>query len=120
MVAVSNKKRRAVATAMLALDDYWAETFADLGLEDLNYSDLFFRMWLHAETPLTKTGLYEFMPGVSRRTAVKYVQGLIDLGLLIEESTPGDRRVKYVSLSAELCARLERYLDFGYGKLQKL
>ena len=120
MVAVSNKKRSAVASAMLRADDFWTETFADLGLNDLNYSDLFFQMWLRANTPLTKTGLYDFMPGISRRTAVKYVQDLIDRKLLLEEYAPEDRRVKYISLSVEIRGRLERYLDFAYEQLRRI
>src|ERR1022692_1270692 len=120
MAVVSNKKRGAVASAMLRADDYWAETFGDLRLNDLNYSDLFFQMWLKADMELTKTGLYDFMPGISRRTAVKYVQDLIDRKLLREECAPDDKRVKYISLSPEVRARLERYLDFAYENMRKL
>lgn len=120
MAVVSNKKRGAVASAMLRLDDYWTATFADLGLNDLNYSDLFFQMWLRTDTTLTKTGLYNFMPGISQRTAVKYVQDLIDRELLIEKYAPEDRRVKYISLSPAVRTKLERYLDFAYENMRKL
>lgn len=120
MPVVNNKKRGAVASAMLRLDEYWSATFADLGLIDLNYSDLFFQMWLRADTALTKTGLYDFMPGISRRTAVKYVQDLIDRHLLIEKFGPDDRRFKYISLSPEVRTRLEKYLDFAYENMKKL
>ncbi|MFT3931766.1 MAG: hypothetical protein QM709_15870 [Spongiibacteraceae bacterium] len=119
-MAISNKRRVAVASAMLRADDYWTDTFAELGLNDLNYSDLFFQMWLHAGEPLTKTSLYDFMPGISRRTAVKYVQDLIDRELLIEKYAVEDRRVKYISLSAEVNRRLEMYLDFAYEQLRKI
>ena len=48
------------------------------------------------------------------------VQNLIDRELLLEAYAPEDRRVKYVSLSAELRERLERYLDFAYEQLRKI
>lgn len=120
MASIKDKKRAAAAGVMLRLDDYWTEAFADLGLNDLNYSDLFFQMWLRADTPLAKTGLYDFMPGISRRTAVKYVQDLIDRELLLEESGESDKRVRYISLSAQIRERLERYLDFAYDNMRKI
>lgn len=120
MATASKKRRAAAAGAMLDLDKYWTEAFGDLDLEDLNYSDLFFQMWLQREQPLSKTGLYDFMPGISRRTAVKYVQDLIDRGLLEEHSASHDRRVKHVAMTAELSGRLERYLDFACERLGKL
>jgi hypothetical protein len=120
MAVASKKRRAAVATAMLDLDKYWTDAFGDLGLGDINYSDLFFQMWLQRETPLGKTGLYDFMPGISRRTAVKYVQDLIDRGLLEENSASHDRRIKHVAMTAELATRLERYLDFACERLSKL
>jgi hypothetical protein len=121
MPAVASKKNRAaVATLMLDLDDYWSSTFIELELNDLNYSDLFFQMWLRRDQALTKTGLYDFMPGISRRTAVKYVQELIDRSLLQEDCAEDDKRVKYVSLSKKISARLERYLDFSYERLNRI
>jgi hypothetical protein len=119
-VVASKKKRIAVASAMLDLDEYWSDTFSDIGLNDINYSDLFFQMWLNHERALSKTGLYDFMPGISRRTAVKYVQDLIDRELLQEQSAEEDRRVRYVTMSKEITARLERYLDYANERLSKL
>lgn len=116
----SRKKRTAVASAILDMDDYWSTTFIDLALNDLNYSDLFFQMWLRRDQALSKTGLYDFMPGISRRTAVKYVQELIDRELLLEESADEDKRVKYISLSGAVTTRLERYLDFAHERLRRL
>ncbi|HSB97905.1 MAG TPA: hypothetical protein VLC91_15700 [Spongiibacteraceae bacterium] len=119
-IVASKKKRIAAASAMLDLDEYWSGTFGDIGLNDLNYSDLFFQMWLNRERALSKTGLYDFMPGISRRTAVKYVQELIDRELLHEQSAEEDRRVRYVTLSKDIAARLERYLDYASERLGKL
>ncbi|MDB6060977.1 MAG: MarR family transcriptional regulator [Verrucomicrobiaceae bacterium] len=121
MPAVTSKKKRAaVASAMLDMDDYWSANFIELGLNDLNYSDLFFQMWLRQGQALGKTGLYDFMPGISRRTAVKYVQELIDRKLLLEECAEDDKRVKYISLSKEIVTRLERYLDFAYERVNRM
>ena len=119
-VVASKKKRGAVAAAMLDLDGYWSAAFADIGLNDINYSDLFFQMWLNHDRALSKTGLYDFMPGISRRTAVKYVQELIDRDLLHEHNAEDDRRVRYVTLSKTISARLERYLDYACERLGKL
>jgi len=119
-VVASKRKRIAAASAMLDLDAYWSDTFGEIGLNDLNYSDLFFQMWLNQERALSKTGLYDFMPGISRRTAVKYVQELIDRELLHEQSAAEDRRVRYVTLSKDIAARLERYLDYASERLGKL
>lgn len=117
---LSKKKTAGVAHAILDMDVYWSETFGDLGLNDLNYSDLFMQMWLHRDQPLRKTGLYDFMPGISRRTAVKYVQGLIDRGLLQESAAAGDRRVRFISLSEQVTTRLEQFLSFSYERFRRL
>lgn len=104
-------RREAVARALLKMDDSWVALFADLGLRDLSYSDLLTQMWLHRDQTLHKTDLYKFMPCISRRTAVKYVQQLIDKELLQESESPQDKRVREVTLSDILIDRLERFFD---------
>ena len=42
----SQSNRRAVAQAIIDMDESWIALFADLGLGDLCYSDLFTHMWL--------------------------------------------------------------------------
>ncbi|RMQ99675.1 hypothetical protein ALP94_01299 [Pseudomonas savastanoi pv. glycinea] len=55
--------------------------------------------------------MHVFMPRVSRRTAVKYVQQLIDQELLQETGLKEDKRVRRVTLTAPLIKRLERFYD---------
>jgi DNA-binding MarR family transcriptional regulator len=117
---LSKKKSVDVAKAILDMDQHWSALFGALELSDLNYSDLFIHMWLKREQPLRKTSLYEFMPGISRRTAVKYVQELIDRGLLEEMDAEDDRRVRFISLSAEIETRLDRFLRYSYERFQRL
>jgi hypothetical protein len=116
---ISRAKGETVALAILDMDVQWAAIFADLEMTDLNYSDLFMRMWMARDVALTKTALYDFMPGVSRRTAVRYVQNLVDNGWLIERPAE-DKRIKYVDLSIEINTRLERFLDFAFDRLGRI
>jgi len=104
--------RTEAALAIFDIDTFWAESFADTNLNDLNYCDLFTQMWLKRDTPLPKTELYELMPNISRRTAVKYVQKAVDQGLLVESECEHDRRMRLILLSADCLARVERFLDF--------
>lgn len=102
------------------MDHHWSTHFGELDLKDLNYSDLFLQMWLKRAEFLRKTSLYEFMPGISRRTAVKYVQALIDRGLLLETGAPDDRRVRFVSLTDDIAERLEHFLGYAYQRFSEL
>jgi hypothetical protein len=104
--------RTEAAHAIFDIDTFWAESFSDTSLNDLNYCDLFTQMWLKRDQPLAKTELYGLMPNISRRTAVKYVQEAIEQGLLEERACEEDRRMRLVSLSADCLQRVERFLDF--------
>lgn len=104
--------RTEAAVAIFDIDTFWAKSFADTELNDLNYCDLFTQMWLKRERPLPKTELYELMPNISRRTAVKYVQRALDCGMLDERACEEDRRIRLVTLSRECAGRVERFLDF--------
>ncbi|HTI17832.1 MAG TPA: MarR family winged helix-turn-helix transcriptional regulator [Trinickia sp.] len=117
---ISRVKGRAVARALLDMDFQWAAQFGDIGLNDLNYSDLFCEMWAGDQSAFPKTALYEFMPGVSRRTAVAYVQKLINEGWLLESNDAHDRRVKCVRLSPSIAERLERFLAFVHHRFAAL
>jgi DNA-binding MarR family transcriptional regulator len=110
MARKTAQNRNRMARALIAMDETWIELFADLNMEDLSYSDLLTHMWLHGG-PVNKTELYAFMPSISQRTAVKYVQRLIDEGLLRESESANDRRVRQVELTAPLIERLERFYD---------
>ncbi|ENH6339643.1 MarR family transcriptional regulator [Burkholderia vietnamiensis] len=113
---ISRVKAQGVARALLDMDREWARIFGDIGLQDLNYGDLFFEMWQHENQAFAKTALYDYMPGVSRRTAVRYVQALIDTGWLIEHEAEHDRRVKLVQLSVEIEQRLVQFLAFVHHR----
>lgn len=104
--------RTEAAVAIFDIDSFWAQSFADTSLNDLNYCDLFTQMWLKRGAPLAKTELYDLMPNISRRTAVKYVQKAIDQGLLEECECEQDRRVRLVTMSADCLRRVDRFLDF--------
>jgi hypothetical protein len=116
----SQTKRLAVAQTILNVDSSWIAYFGDLGLHDLSYSDLFTHMWQRQTQSLRKTDLYAFMPSISRRTAVKYVQHLIDQGLLSEASADTDRRVRWVSLTPDIIERLERFYDAACEHINRL
>ncbi|WP_434110742.1 MarR family transcriptional regulator [Paraburkholderia caffeinilytica] len=117
---LARHKGQSVARAILDMDWQWSAHFGDLGLNDLNYSDLFCRMWVDAERNFAKTALYDFMPGVSRRTAVRYVQALIDAGWLLETSSEEDRRIKQISLAASIEERLEQFLAYVHQRFAAL
>jgi hypothetical protein len=117
---IARAKGQAVARAILDMDWQWSAHFGDLGLNDLNYSDLFCRMWVDPDNYFAKTALYEFMPGVSRRTAVRYVQELIDSGWLLETHCAEDRRIKQVSLAASIEERLEQFLAYVHQRFAAL
>lgn len=110
--------RTEAALAIFDIDSFWAQIFADTDLNDLNYCDLFTQMWLKRDRRLAKTELYELMPNISRRTAVKYVQKAIDQGLLEECECEQDRRVRQVSMSAGCLQRVDRFLDFTCQRFQ--
>jgi hypothetical protein len=117
---IARARGQAVARAILDMDWQWSAHFGDLGLNDLNYSDLFCRMWVDPDNYFAKTALYEFMPGVSRRTAVRYVQELIDGGWLLETHSAEDRRIKQVSLAASIEERLEQFLAYVHQRFAAL
>lgn len=105
--------RTEAARAIFDIDSFWAETFSDTRLNDLNYCDLFTQMWLMRDKgPLAKTDLYELMPNISRRTAVKYIQKALDEGLLVEEECQTDRRVRLMTMSSQCIGRVESFLDY--------
>lgn len=119
MAAYSNRRRSAFVMALTDMDHFWGEVFGDEVFYDLNYSDLFTRLWLYRDTRFRKTELYGFMPKVSHRTAVKYVQLAIERGLLVERPDPDDGRSKRISMSPDLRRRIERFLDYALQRFEK-
>jgi len=115
----SQRARTAVAQAIFDIDTFWAEIYEDTEVNDLNFCDLFTAMWLHREERLRKTDLYRFMPNISERTAVKYVQRAIDAGLLVEWISETDRRVRVVTMSDDARVRMERFLDYTFERFRR-
>ncbi len=111
MSSKTERNRRAIARTLIAMDQSWLALFGELGLSELSYSDLLTQMWLRQDEELHKTDLYDFMPNVSRRTAVKYVQHLIDTGLLTQTESAQDRRVRNIALTPPLLTRLAQFYD---------
>lgn len=114
-----NQRRTAFVTALTDMDRYWGEVFGDEAFYDLNYSDLFTRMWLERDRWFRKTDLYHLMPKVSHRTAVKYIQKAIDSGLLLEKQDPDDMRCKRIGMSADLVQRIEQFMDYALTTFAK-
>ena len=115
----SDRRRRAFVVALQESDACWGEVFGDDIFYDLNYSDLFTRMWLARDRPFKKTELYAFMPKVSHRTAVKYVQMAIERGLLQEAADPQDGRLKRITMSADLRSKIEQFLDHSLNTFER-
>lgn len=120
MARQSQKNRTTIAQAILSMDAYWAEHFASDAVGDLNFCDLFTEMWLRRDEVLRKTDLYAFMPNISQRTAVKYVQHCIDSALLLETIDVDDKRIRQITLSPSLSARIETFLDYTYERFRGL
>ena len=118
-----DNRRRNFIDLINDTDQYWVEVMGDRLFHDLNYYDLFTRMWLRLNTSRSSPGgtveafrkseLYQLMPNVSQRTAIKYIQIAIDQGLLVERLDPGDLRSRRVTMSADLKRRIELFLDYS-------
>ncbi|MEQ8258956.1 MAG: MarR family transcriptional regulator [Alcanivorax sp.] len=115
----ADRRRRAFVIALQESDAHWGALFGDEVFYDLNYSDLFTRMWLARDRAFTKTELYRFMPKVSHRTAVKYVQTAIEKGLLDETVDDQDRRRRRITMSPQLLKVIEAFLDASLQTFEK-
>ena len=115
----ADRRRRAFVIALQESDAHWGALFGDEVFYDLNYSDLFTRMWLARDRAFTKTELYRFMPKVSHRTAVKYVQTAIEKGLLDETVDDQDRRRRRITMSPQLLKVIEDFLDTSLQTFEK-
>ncbi|SHL71935.1 hypothetical protein SAMN05216428_105115 [Nitrosospira sp. Nsp11] len=105
-------------------DQYWMDVLGDTLFHDLNYYDLFTRMWLRFndanDTRFHKSELYQLMPNVSQRTAIKYIQIAIDHGLLIEHVDPDDLRSRRITMSSDLKRKIELFLDYSISVFETL
>lgn len=105
-------------------DQYWMDVLGDALFHDLNYYDLFTRMWLRSDdahdNTFHKSELYQLMPNVSQRTAIKYIQIAIDRGLLIEHVDPDDLRSRRITMSSDLKRKIELFLDYSISVFEAL
>jgi hypothetical protein len=108
----SHTRRLEAAMAVFDMDKYWAEIFPEGELKDLCYCDLFTQLWVSKDTPIPKSELYKLMPNISPRTAVKYVQLSIELGMLEEKCCESDKRIRLISPSQLCIERVEKFLDY--------
>ncbi|SFM65193.1 MarR family transcriptional regulator [Nitrosomonas communis] len=109
----TNARRRQVIQLLNSTDQYWMDALGDKLFHDLNYYDLFTQMWLRLDDTFHKSELYQLMPNISQRTAIKYVQIAIDHGLLIEHMNPDDLRSRRITMSADLVQKIELFLDYS-------
>lgn len=105
-------------------DQYWMNVLGDTLFHDLNYYDLFTQMWLRSDDfpndTFQKSELYQLMPNVSQRTAIKYIQIAIDRGLLIEHLNPDDLRSRRITMSSDLKRKIELFLDYSISVFEAL
>jgi hypothetical protein len=113
----SNARRRQFIQLLNNTDRYWMDVLGNKLFHDLNYYDLFTQMWLRlSDDPYDtfyKSELYQLMPHISQRTAIKYIQIAIDHGLLIEDINPEDLRSRRIKMSADLKQKIELFLDYS-------
>lgn len=113
----ANTRRSQFIQLINSTDQYWMDVLGNKLFHDLNYYDLFTRMWLRLNgTPgdtFYKSELYQLMPNISQRTAIKYIQVAIDHGLLIEHIGPEDLRSRRITMSADLTRKIELFLDYS-------
>ena len=120
----ADTRRRQFIRLQNDTDQYWMDVLGDALFHDLNYYDLFTRMWLRSDdahdNTFQKSELYRLMPNVSQRTAIKYIQIAIDRGLLIEHVDPDDLRSRRITMSSDLKRKIELFLDYSISVFEAL
>jgi hypothetical protein len=120
----ADARRRKFIQLLNNTDQYWIDVLGNQLFHDLNYYDLFTQMWLRLNggncDTFHKSELYQLMPNISQRTAVKYIQIAIDHGLLIEHIDPEDLRSRRVTMSADLKQKIELFLDYSISVFEAL
>ena len=112
-------RRRQFIQLLDSTDRYWMQVLGNKLFHDLNYYDLFTRMWLKLDDAHCKSELYQLMPNVSQRTAIKYIQIAIDHGLLVEHIDSRDLRSKRIRMSDDLRQKIELFLDYSVSLFEE-
>ncbi len=97
--------------ALRELDDAWVSAFHKTGLGDVYFSRLFTELWLRGEAAVAKTDAYDFVQGVGRQTAMKYVRRAISEGYLVEIDNPADGRSRLICMSPLLREQFNCVID---------
>jgi hypothetical protein len=120
----ADARRRQFIQLLNNTDQYWVDILGNQLFHDLNYYDLFTQMWVRLNgascDAFQKSELYQLMPNISQRTAVKYVQIAIDHGLLIEHIDPKDLRFRRITMSGDLKQKIELFLDYSISVFEAL
>lgn len=90
----------------------WVEIFeGNSTFYSTDYWDLLTEMW-YFDKPMMVSDALKFMKSIkSPFTARKYLQKVIDSGIVIETKNPEDERSMLVSLSPEIRGKLDVFFD---------
>ena len=113
-------QHRAYLDFIEGLSGHWIKVFdGNEAFYSAQYWDLFKTIW-RSERPVTKTEALKCMTGIkSAHTAGRYLETALAEGLLIEEENPSDKRSRYIRLSPEMKARLDRFFDEAVRQLRR-
>ncbi len=91
----------------------WIEVFdGNKEFYATSYWDLLSEMW-YAGKPLMVSDALRFMQSIkSPFTARKYLQKLIDEGMVVESKNPNDERSMLVSISPAMQEKLDAHFDY--------
>ena len=105
---------------MEGIGGFWLDVFdGNDAFYSAQYWDLFKTIW-RSDRPVTKTAALKCMTGIrSAHTAGRYLETALAEGLLVEEDNPGDRRSRFIRLSAAMEARLDTFFDRAVRELRR-
>jgi hypothetical protein len=103
--------RRRFLLALRELDEAWVETFHKSGFGDVYFSRLFTELWLRDSVAVSKTDACDLVKGVSRQTAMKYVNKAIADGFLSEIDNPADGRSRLLRMTPLLQEQFAQVID---------
>jgi hypothetical protein len=106
-----DQQRARFLLALRELDDAWVSAFHKSGFGDVYFSRLFTELWLRGDAAVAKTDAYDFVQGVTRQTAMKYVRRAIAEGYLAEVDNPNDGRSRLIRMSPMLREHFNGVID---------